>query len=237
VRFFVREATGRRVTARYGLREASDLAIFLRHNTLDVDVFNEIFSQRIYAVPDPIADRLERVDRIVDLGANIGLFAAWSRVRWPEARIVCFEPDPFNLRVLNRAAAANGWTVVPACAGTHEGEIAFAAGRYAISAALAEGETSANVIRVPVRDVLPVLADADLIKIDIEGGEWPILADSRFRMLSTKAVALEYHPQGCPNPDHARATAFRLLETAGYEVHDADTPAPAGYGSVWAWRS
>ena len=36
-------------------------------------------------------------------------------------------------------------------------------------------------IKVPMHDVMAEIAAADLVKIDIEGGEWEILSDERFR--------------------------------------------------------
>jgi FkbM family methyltransferase len=239
VRFFVREASGRRVQARYQLRTARDAHVVLRHGSPDVEAFDEIFVQRIYDVPEPVEQALAlgRPPRLVDLGANVGLFAAWASAHWPGAAITCVEPDRFNLVILERAAAANGgtWTLVAAAAGAAEGELRFLEGRFATSRAAAV-EEAALATTVPMRDVLPLMAAADFAKVDIEGSEWPILADPRLGGLATRAIALEYHPQGCPTRD-ARTEAHRLLGAAGYAVRDVETQAPPGYGSVWAWRT
>lgn len=32
--------------------------------------------------------------RILDIGANVGAFAAWAADRWPGARVRCYEPNP-----------------------------------------------------------------------------------------------------------------------------------------------
>jgi hypothetical protein len=72
------------------------------------------------------------------------------------------------------------------------------------------------------------------VKLDIEGSEWPILADSRFAELPARAAVLEYHPHMAPEPD-AQAAARRLLESAGFATelifHD-----PEGHGMMWAWK-
>jgi hypothetical protein len=88
---------------------------------------------------------------------------------------------------------------------------------------------------VPALDVFPFLEDVDLLKIDIEGAEWPILADPRFGAGVAKTLALEYHPYGSPEPD-ARALALRLLREAGYETKVSDFRLPPGHGMLWAWR-
>ena len=162
-------------TATYHLRE-SGVTVAIRHHTGDVMVLDEIFSQGEYQPPQRVP--FANVASAVDLGANIGLFGAWLLGRYPEVRIIGYEPDPGNAAVHRLAIEANGltdrWRVVEAFAGTRTGTTGFVAGLHAVSHA-------GNGIEVPVVDVLPELAAADLVKIDIEGAEWPILADPRFR--------------------------------------------------------
>ena len=238
-RFFVREALDRHVRGDYVLREAPDVRVVLRHRTPDIETFDEVFVQRIYAAPDAVTSALGalgRPPRIADLGANVGLFAAWAMTRWPGAAITCFEPDPDNLDVLRRANAVNGarWDVIAACAAPRDGEVAFAGGQFALSRIVEDEDAT---MRVAARDAFPSLTDADLVKIDIEGGEWPILGDGRFAQLGARAVALEYHPEGCPEPD-AGAAARALLQGAGFDrIERVATAAPPGYGSLWAWKS
>jgi hypothetical protein len=86
-----------------------------------------------------------------------------------------------------------------------------------------------------VVDVLPELLAADVVKIDIEGAEWPIVTDPRFRELRARAVVLEYHEWGCPE-DNPRALAEQALSIAGFElVHAGQKPA-FGAGVLWGWR-
>ncbi len=51
------------------------------------------------------------------------------------------------------------------------------------------------------------------MKIDIEGAEWALLADPRFRELRAPVVGLEYHAQGGapadPAPPRARRSRTR----------------------------
>jgi FkbM family methyltransferase len=228
-RFVRNELQRSPVTATYRLR-SSGVAVTIRHRTGDVMVLDEIFSQREYELPEGIA-LAEDLDA-VDLGANIGLFGAWLLGVSPGARIVGYEPDPGNAAVHRATIAANGledrWRLVEAFAGTSAGTTRFTAGLYAVSH---EGEG----IEVAVVDALPDLLDADFVKIDIEGAEWPILADPRFKELRADVVVLEYHTQGAPGPDPARA-AEDALSAAGFEcVHAARKPA-YGAGIVWGRR-
>jgi FkbM family methyltransferase len=217
-------------TATYRLRE-SGVAVAIRHHTGDVMVLDEIFSQGEYQPPQGVV--LPSVASAVDLGANIGLFGAWLLGRFPAARIVGYEPDPGSAAVHRLAIHANGateqWRLVEAFAGTSAGTTRFRAGLHAVSR---EGEG----IEVPVVDVLPELVDADLLKIDIEGAEWPILADPRFRQVRARAVVLEYHAEGCPGPDPAVA-AERALADAAFTVCRASRKPAFGAGIVWGLRT
>ena len=242
LRFFVREALGSSKTAVYGLRDAPGIKVALRHGTPDAETFDMVFCQHVHELPAEVETLLASLGRppaVLDVGANIGLFAAWAAARWPAARITCVEPDPGNVEVLRRAAAANdGWSVVAAAAGTRDGELRFHAGHFATSRAALPGEEDRDVIAVPQRDLFELAAGHDLLKIDIEGGEWPILADPRLAELPVTALALEYHPHGCPGED-PHAEADRLLRAAGFELARAALPygAPAEEGSLWAWRA
>jgi FkbM family methyltransferase len=228
-RFIRTELQPRPVTATYRLRE-SGVAVAIRHHTGDVMVLDEIFSQAEYEPPQGVV--LANVASAVDLGANIGLFGAWLLGRFPEARIVAYEPDPGNAAVHRLAIEANGlgdqWRLVEAFAGASTGTTGFVAGLHAVSH---EGEG----IPVPVVDVLPELAYVDLVKIDIEGAEWPILADSRFREIRAGVVVLEYHAKGSRGT-HAAEAAERALVDAGYAVHQAGRKPVFGAGILWGVR-
>jgi hypothetical protein len=75
----------------------------------------------------------------------------------------------------------------------------------------------------------------DLMKIDIEGGEWAILADPRMAALDVTAIRLEWHRRHCPEDD-ARLAAERLLRDAGFTgILHAPTEHDRN-GVIWAWR-
>jgi hypothetical protein len=84
-------------------------------------------------------------------------------------------------------------------------------------------------VPTPAVDVFPYLAEAALIKIDIEGAEMPLLTDPRFAELSAKIVLLEYHPP------HSRMAVVGALEHAGYTVDPFDERLP-GIGELCAWK-
>lgn len=233
--FLARAVTGDRGTRVYRLRE-NGLRVAIRHGTGDVVTLGEVFHEHDYRPPAELEGRLGDVKRIVDLGANVGLFGAFAAGRWPDAEILAFEPDPENAEVHGRTIELNGlgerWSLVRAAAGARNGRAAFVGGEAALSRLAGAGDT--DTIEVPVRDVLAVVADGDLVKMDMEGGEWAILCDPRFRAAPPRALVLEYHPRFCPEGDPGHA-AEAALAAAGLQVwpvwHRAD-----GHGMVWGWR-
>ena len=213
------------------------LYVPIRHGTPDTVTLGEVFHERYYLPVREVEHALARVARIVDLGANIGLFGVFAATCWPEAEILAFEPDPANAAVHERTIAINAleqrWKLIRAAAGARDGRAAFVAGGVALSH-LADAGGEEPAIEVSVQDVLPRLAHTDLLKMDIEGGEWAILGDPRFRAAPPRALVLEYHPHLCPEPD-PRVAAESALEAAGLCVHPL-WHRDDGHGMLWAWR-
>lgn len=229
----------------YRLRE-SGLSVTIRHCSRDIAILNEIFGGtgglNCYAPPPEVAARLDRAasPRIMDVGANIGLFGLYMLGRWPAARVTAFEPDPDNAALLDRTIAANNldhcWTVHRLACSNRGGTVPFAGGLLSESRIAAPGE--AGTIDVPMVDLFAQDHDVDLLKIDIEGAEWAILTDPRLPELKASALVLEWHTGACPESDPHTA-AVRLLRAAGFThtLDIGDRAADSTNGVLWAWRS
>jgi len=64
-------------------------------------LYQEIFVRRVYDVAVlGFKNCADENLNIVDVGANIGLFALFCKKRWPRSRILCVEPIPEIFRVL-----------------------------------------------------------------------------------------------------------------------------------------
>jgi FkbM family methyltransferase len=221
--------------ARYRLRR-SGRPVYLRHNSVDPLVLEEIFYTGHYELPEEparVLDARHRPPAILDLGANVGFFGAWALDRFPGSKVIAFEPDSANAEVARLTIDANGagerWKLHEAAATAHDGRVSFAAGEGSRSRIEPEGGTEVEAI-----DVFPYLEAVDFAKVDIEGGEWEILGDPRFEALAPPVVVLEFHPDQAPGPD-PRALALDALHGAGYETKVVYDFSP-GQGMVWAWR-
>lgn len=243
----------------YRLR-GSGWAAEIRHPLLDMWVLEEVFRFRVYDPPAQAARLLRalgRPIRVLDLGGHVGLFALFVRQLFPVESVISFEPNPANAETLRLCIAANGfggsWRLVEATAAAKDGKVDFEASFHLSRVAQADERLEEmqerigaalpflhgsrlldrDRRRVSARDVFPFFADADLVKIDIEGGEWELLDEHRFADLRAAAVVLEYHPTYGPHEDADRAVRS-AFERAGYELG----PPVAGDGAhlVWAWR-
>jgi FkbM family methyltransferase len=235
-RFIANELRGAPGLRAYTLR-ADGRTVLLRHGKIDVWTFTELFLLELYAPPPPVAELLAAVREpvVLDLGANIGMFGLDALRRYPGAQVTAYEPDAesaaIHRRLIERNGAGDRWHLVEACAGASAGTVTFLPGQETESR-IVDGPVQ-GAVTLPMEDVLPAIADADLVKLDIEGGEWPLLADPRFG--AARVVVLEYHPPGCPEPD-THAAARRLLEGHGFAFHPLFEH-PGGVGMAWAYKA
>jgi len=239
-RFVVRDLRGGKRLTTYQLRDLP-WSFCIHHGTFDIAVLDEVFRLRYYALPSDLEVHFSRQRRpleAVDLGAHIGLFGLFILSQYPSARLVSFEPDPINFQALSCTIRANRsatccWEAVRACAACADGSVQFAAGDSLGSRIVAAPDEAS--IAVPARDVFGYLGSVDILKIDIEGGEWALLDDPRFAEVSPELLFLEYHPHLCPSAD-PRGRALRALRHHGYEVKEIFR-SPRGIGLLSGRRA
>jgi FkbM family methyltransferase len=152
-----------------------------------------------------LLDRFARPgSTVVDVGANIGyntLHAA--RCVGRRGRVVAIEPTPDNLAVLRRNVTAAGLgnvAIAPVAAGSARGTRDLFV-RGAVSAvnslyALSCYASVTDVLRVPVVPLDELCeGPADVVKIDVEGGELEVLEGmSRVLQAPQLALIVEWHP-------------------------------------------
>jgi FkbM family methyltransferase len=173
-----------------------------------------------------IETRLERGDIFVDVGANVGYYSLLaSQIVGQQGSVVAVEASPSVFRdlmknlVLNRAANVRTANIA---AGEYSGPVQFYEGppgnRGLGSAIRIEGlRPEAVVPSEPLHELLTPeeMAQTRLIKIDVEGGELPILRDllqvlSRFREAVEIVVEIW--------PDENTIEVLRQFEKKGFKL-------------------
>lgn len=156
-------------------------------------VVHEIFSSKNY--------NLSRVpfepDIILDLGANIGLFALLVARHWPEAALVCVEPHPVTFSLLcenlktNHVAAAK-----MQCAISNETAVRFMSNKgAAISEHLVDcGDSESKTLTLLLESLIPKVPDLKLlVKMDIEGAEFDVLSAVKRHLPKRCFIFVEVH--------------------------------------------
>jgi len=158
----------------------------------------EVFIDHEYSIDDGIAPAT-----VLDLGSNIGASLMYFRLRYPQARLIGFEPDPLVFARLERNMAQFGAVEIvnAAVAGTGGKLTFFRYPRHSWASSLMPlwGITS-DQIAVPARTLDDVIDDlgldsVDLLKIDIEGAEWDVLPNFR-QIDKVRTVIGEVHRIG-----------------------------------------
>jgi FkbM family methyltransferase len=169
-------------------------------------------------------------DVVIDVGAHVGAFSVPALFDNPGIKILAFEPDPQNFRLLKENAARNGLdgnrllTYNLAVANTEE-DLMFARGRTSTTGSVARAgffkaspdsemvvvstTTIENIFRQHAIDV------CRLLKVDCEGSEYEILGRlSDATLARIENIIVEVHPARVGNPADLKA----VLETKGFEV-------------------
>lgn len=131
---------------------------------------------------------------ILDIGANIGAFSVWALSKWPDARVVAYEPWPSNAEMF-RGNLGDRTAVLVEAAVFADGQLEMYPGANNCGeCSLWRGSEQSSIER-RVAGVSPTHLDAcDFLKVDTEGAELAIL--SGYRHLATvQAVALETHSE------------------------------------------
>jgi FkbM family methyltransferase len=133
---------------------------------------------------------------ILDIGANVGSFAAWALQRWPGAHVHCYEPLPDNFVFLKRNLGSLEGTSVSlnnfAVGDPKLKRLLLGLNNCGEASFYDVGEQSMEAVEVETR-APSVLPKAHIVKIDTEGSEVDIL--SRMTPLDFDVLMVEYHSE------------------------------------------
>jgi FkbM family methyltransferase len=153
---------------------------------------------------------------IIDLGAHIGAFTVWLSYHRTLAEAICIEPNPESARLCQfNVGTLPAATVIHGAAGSRAGTATIridphASSRTTMIPNLSGREHHRELVTVPVVS-LPALTTGstyDLLKMDCEGAEWPLLRECPevFQRFSTIVAELHEDPAlGQSHEDFAHA--------------------------------
>ena len=181
---------------------------------------------------------------VIDIGANIGVFAmlAASRVG-PDGSVLAVEPNPRNARMIEASRRLNGFTnvtVLQAAAGRETGMLgintSFSNGT---TAAIEDGlELSAESVACVALDrMVDRTRPIGLMKIDVEGAEFnALLGCAGLIRRDRPAIIFEFSPGALPSisgVDGPGLLRWLVAEGYGFDVIHRDA-VPTPVGQDWA---
>jgi FkbM family methyltransferase len=163
-----------------------------------------------------ILDRLNADSIVLDCGANRGDFAARIRERYG-CRVVSLEPNP---KLFAALPTGDGISSLPYALGSHDGTMNFQIGENDEASSLV-GSPSGHHTTLPVqvRSLESIMrsinADkVDLVKLDVEGAEVPVLLETPDEVLrKISQFTIEYHDfLGYITPEQINQTMARMKQ-------------------------
>jgi FkbM family methyltransferase len=173
--------------------------IYLRNKTSDINIFYQIFiaeELNFYKSSRP------SLNRIIDLGANIGLSSIFFLSRFNSVEVVCIEPEDSNFDILNKNLGfLNNVKLLKN--GIHSNRATLfiidpGKGKDAYYLSEIDSDDKINSIDcITINDIMELMnwIAVDLIKMDIEGAEKDVILNTQIKSWSqiTKILALEIH--------------------------------------------
>lgn len=148
------------VTRSWQLPEGGTIAHLNRNET--ISLHREVFTERAYA---PAGMQLRPAATVLDIGANIGMFALFAERTWSPALIVAVEPVPELVEVLRANLAGSHAVVVQAACAEQDGQcrLTYYPAATILSGRHADPERDLRTLKQHARRTLgDRVADADL---------------------------------------------------------------------------
>jgi FkbM family methyltransferase len=168
--------------------------IFLRKDTSDVAIFEQIFLRGDYDL-----DFKFHPQTVVDAGAHIGLFSILMKNRFPGAKIICIEPDKNNYEALNKNISGyDNVETVRAGLWNSDTQLEIVDRYHAGHSALTveENVETGSVPGVTISNVMESygLKTIDVLKIDIETSEMELfLRNYEDWLPKVRMIIIELH--------------------------------------------
>ncbi len=192
----------------------------------------EVFLDEVYKYPKPPSGT---VQRIVDLGSNVGCSCVYWLRQFPSSHVTAFEPHPVHVDLLRSNLARNGLTqqvtVHHAAVGSRPGHALLT--DQGLSSRVVQG-TQLKAHKIEIVDFFAVIGATpiDILKIDIEGAEYELLSDERFASLPVRTIVMEWHPTEEHTGDSGAAWCREKLTSYGYTIEEH-----GGFRVLWAFRN
>ena len=206
--------------------------------------FKENFFDKVYL--SHLGESFVKAERpiIIDIGAQVGFFSLSILTQKPQAKVIAYEPMPANFKRLseyNEQFKAFDWNLNHvAVAATNEPLVLYTNTVEGFSSRSSIFNDGNDKIRVEVPSVTfeQIMAEyelkkVDLLKLDCEGSEYPILyhlGEEQFKLINN--LCIESHQGQGEDENHDALVSY--LRQFNYQVKEQSNGDGTGY--IWASR-
>jgi FkbM family methyltransferase len=181
----------------------------------------EIFLEQQYRF-----ETTEPAPLIFDCGSNIGMTMLYFKLLYPQARVVCFEPQQRAFSFLQRNVELNRLNKVEThrvALGDRNGYVDFFepnTGAGLMASLFASRESRGHAVSTPMHRLSEHLQTTpDLIKLDVEGAETLVIQDLLLSgKMQAKQVFVEFH-HGIDGMPSSLGSFLEAFERNGYSYN------------------
>jgi len=219
---------------------------------MDIWSIKETFLDRFY---ERFGAAVEDGWTVVDIGGGIGDYTLFAALANPHGKVYAFEPYPCSFALLQENLAANHHVITGADSNVQAfpeaiwsqagsltidstlGEPGQFISRSAVTGEAMSGGETAQVASISLAEAFSRLgiARCDLMKIDCEGAEYPILFNASQEVLDRiQRIVMEYHDR-VTRYTHRDLQDF--LASRGFTVRVVQNYVHPDLGYLYAWRN
>lgn len=172
----------------------------------------------------------ESLMKVLDIGANVGLFPIAARNRFPQAVIHAYEPNPNLESYLKNQSQIANFTYFLEAVGATDGTVTLDI-REVSGKSRSRVSDSGDIPMISLKRAIDRIGGSvDLAKVDCEGAEWLLFEDTDSWQF-VQNLSLEYHLWS----GHTHAETRQVVESLGFKVKK-QIPIDKWYGSILASR-
>lgn len=204
----------------YQLNLRNGLKIFLRANTPDRGIFNEIFFHKYY---NPKNYEISENDTVIDIGAHIGVFSLYAGQYAKNVTVYSFEPNADNYQMLIKNINANHLSNIRpsnfAVNSTNKMEKMYLDNSNDSHGFYSKNNTHYTIVNcINLQKVIEKnkIKRINFLKMDCEGSEYKILyslPEKTFKIIDK--MVFEFHIK---NSGHDPEKLIKFLSEKDFEV-------------------
>lgn len=158
----------------------------------------------------------------VDVGANHGIFSLTFCALRPDGRVLAIDPSPIAFEILQKNLKLNSFSQLKArkvACGAAPGHVRMELNWHHLQA-ISDEASAVDAVNVPMLPLDQICEEEnilpELLKIDVEGFELPVLQGAERVLQTANLLFLEVHPEAIDQLGLCEPSIFDFLTSKGW---------------------